>query len=74
MFKWVCVLELLCSLNGFSVKFGLVLFKFGARCICTVSILCLILNFLGVFDFKLFGFVFDFEFFGFVFNLKILFV
>ena len=48
LFFCVSELVLLCSLNGFSVRFGLVL-DFGARCVCIVNLLCLILNFLGVF-------------------------
>ena len=34
-----------------------------SRCVCIVSMLCLILNFLGVFDFEFFRIVFNFEFF-----------
>ena len=56
LFFCVSKLVLLWSLNGFSVRFGLVELEeihgfvflyFGARCVCIVSMLCLILNFLG---------------------------
>ena len=58
LFFCVSKLVLLCSLNGFSVRFGLVELEeihgfvflyFGACCVCIVLMLCLILNFLGVF-------------------------
>ena len=79
----------LCSLNGFSVRFGLVLlnerrfmglcsifwstlclycqyvvrdFEFS-RCVCIVSMLCLILNFLGLCLILNFFFCSNFEFF-----------
>ena len=69
-----CVSEplLLCSLNGFGLDslkemrfYGFVFLYFGACCVCIVSMLCLILNFLGLclnFLFLFFFFVYFFCF------------
>ena len=51
LFFCVSELVLLCSLNAFSVRFGLYVlvldFEFS-ECVCIMSMLCLILNFLGL--------------------------
>ena len=63
---WIFWVYLYCEYIVFNFEFSKFVFDFEFfGCVCIVSMLCLILNFLGLYlILNFFGFVFNFEFFG----------